>query len=83
MGSLWLDLNLPHIITENVLMMVPDFRISEESSSKSPRKISEHWGTLAVYSSVIIPIDVTSRCPTWDKISILPINSTLEKCQPC
>lgn len=80
MGSLWLDLNLLHIVTEKVLMMLPKFRISEELSS---RKIPQDWGILAAYSFVIIPLDVTSRCPVWDQISILPINSTLKKCQPC
>lgn len=65
MGILWLDLNLLHIITENVLRMLPAFRIGEESPS---RKMSQHWGTLAVYCSVIIPIDIMSRHPVCDQV---------------
>lgn len=75
MGSLWLDLNLPHIITENVMLMLPDFRISEESSS---RKISQHW-VLWLSTLLLLFLYARSRCPVWDQISIVPINSTFKK----
>lgn len=74
MRSLGLDLNLPHIITENVIITLPDFRISEESSS---RKISQHW-VLWLSTLLLFFLYAMSRCPVWDQISILPINFTFK-----
>lgn len=75
MGSLWLDLNFPRIIIASVIMMLPDFRIREESSS---RKISQHW-VLWLSTLLLTFLYAMSKCPVWDQISILPINSILKK----